>query len=301
MPAILIGALAALCGTALEDDEAGGAGCRGVDVAIVRSHLPEGCSCPVGLNGVVGDGTKVLVVGHALPHGVVVVALAQHGHLHDGCLVALGYDGAVVDAGEEEVTVVDAVSTYGGAAGGLKDLGEVAVRVKLQDILHNGGVGRVGTEIDVVAEGDGHALELSLAACPYHLELACLAIVGDDVGTLADVVAQDVAVGHGINHGPESVHRHAGGARDGRAIEVDQRAGDVACGGDVDFVAAHGQSPGVAVLAVAAGDETVSLSLAPVGVGDLRHSIVAAFPESLSACCHWQGKHQSEEKFSHII
>ncbi len=157
------------------------------------------------------------------------------------------------------MVVIHAIGTHSGAASGLEDLGEVAVLVKFQNVLYDGGVGRVRTKIDIVAEGDSHTLELCLIASPNNLELACLTVVADDVGTLVDVVAHDVTVGHGINHSPESVHRHASRATDGFPIEIHQHTGNVAGCSDIDFIATLRQTPRVAVLTVATSDESVYL------------------------------------------
>ena len=216
---------------------------------------------------------EVAVVSHALPHRVVAVALAQHGHLRHQRLVALGHHLAVVGPGKEEVVVVDAVGAQRHRAHGLEDLGEVALRIELQDILCHGGVGRVGAEVDVVAEGDGHAEGHRGLGGIDDAELSRGAVVGDDVGALAVVVARNVAVGDSVNQRPEGVERDAAVA-ERRGVHVDQHAGDVAGGGDVDVVAAQGHAPGVAVLAVAALDESVHLSLAAVGVRYFLHGVV---------------------------
>ena len=160
------------------------------------------------------------------------------------------------------MVIVDTVGAHGCCASGFVHFSEVAVLVELQDILLNGLVGRVGAEVNVVAEGDSHALVFGKIACPYHLELASLAVVADDVCALTHVVAHNIAVGNGIYHGPEGIHRYARGSRNLRAIDVDQRTGYVSSRGNVDLVPASGQSPCVTVLSVAAGNEPVDLALA---------------------------------------
>ena len=123
-----------------------------------RGQLPEGSTSPTALDGVVGYVAKVLVVGHEVPLGVVLVALADDSHLSNRLRIALGHYGAGISAGKEQMVVIDAVGTHGcGARGGI-DLGEVTVLVELQDVLLNALVGRVGAEIDIVAEGDCHAV-----------------------------------------------------------------------------------------------------------------------------------------------
>ena len=192
------------------------------------------------------------------------------------------------------MVVIDAVGTHGCCASGGIDLGEVTVLVEFQDVLLNALIGRVGTEIDIVAVCHSHTLILSRATGPYRSELARLTVVGDDIGTLVNIVAIDVAIDKGVDHGPERVHRHARSSRDLRAIHVDQCVGDVAGSGDIDLVAESGQSPCVAVFAIAARGESVGLSLAPVGVGNLRNGVAVVVPHFLCRSHQWQ-KGQSEK------
>ena len=159
------------------------------------------------------------------------------------------------------MTVILAIGPQRNRTHGLEHLGEIALRVKLEDVLRHSGVGRVGAEVDIVAKGHRHAEVDGALGCIDHLELARLAIVADDVRALVGVVAGNVTIGHSINHCPECVERDAGCGKL-RAIHVDQRTGDVAGGGNVNLVAAHGQTPCVAVLTVAAGNQAIDLALA---------------------------------------
>ena len=107
------------------------------------------------------------------------------------------------------MVVVFAVGAHGGGASSLEHLGEVSFLVEFQNVLLHTLVGGIGTEIDVVAEGEGISLIDTRFGSIDHTKLARLAVVGDDIGPLVHVVAHDVAVGHSVNHGPEGIHRHA--------------------------------------------------------------------------------------------
>ena len=200
MPAVIVGTLAFLCGTTFEDNKTCRAGSRGIDVALVAGQLPERSTGPAGLDVIKRYVAKVAVVGYQVPLGVVLVALTDDSHLGIRLRVALGYYGAGIGTGEVQMVIIDAVGAHRSSTGGGVHLAEVTLFVELQNILLNALVGRIGSEIDIVAVGQGHTLIFTGTTSPHRSELTCLAVVGDDVGALVDIVTIDVAIEKGVDH-----------------------------------------------------------------------------------------------------
>ena len=104
-----------------EDNEALCAGRRSIDIAIVRSQFPDGTTSPTAHDFVVRHHAKILVIGHAFPHRVIIITLAHHSHLggiagyfackHVHQQLHLVYLRAVVGTCKKEVAVVLTVGT----------------------------------------------------------------------------------------------------------------------------------------------------------------------------------------------
>ena len=282
IPTILVGSLTAGSRMSAEDDEALCAGCCGVDVAVVCGQFPDGAASPTAHDFVIGNHAEVLVVGHALPHRVVIVALAHHSHLdriarnlpceHVHQQLRLVNLRAVVGTSKEEMTVILTVGTQRDGVLGCENLRKLTLSIQLQDVLLSVRIGAIGAEIDVVAIGDSHAVIDARLASIDHTEVARLTVVLNDVGTLVGVVAGNVAIIYGINELPEVVKTHAAGSKI-RSIQIDQRTCNIACRSNVDVVATHRHTPCIAVFTVTARHQTVHLSLCSVRIRYPLHRV----------------------------
>ena len=304
VPAVGVGALAALGETALVDSEAGGVGDDGVEPVVVAHKVIE-LVAHAGVLGV-GVGLEIPVIGDVVAEGHVLAGTAvgiimlvlhlgdEEGHVTILVLVVfpdLQVAGAaaevlhaVIDAAGPETVVLD-VGAGGILAGHIGHSGPVVLIHPDQEDV----VVAVGTEVEVAVllhhAAEGAALRLGgdglqLLGHLQDLGLPGLGIHPDDLGDevlVAELgVVRQLAVGEEVEDAVELVHvllaagvdAEAGGHPAHGAVGLPGDIGPVAA--DVEVVAPLGHGPGVAVQAVRAVDDAVILPGLGGGVADLH-------------------------------
>ena len=304
VPAVGVGALAALGGTALVDSEAGGVGDDGVEPVVVAHKVIE-LVAHAGVLGV-GVGLEIPVIGDVVAEGHVLAGTAvgiitlvlhlgdEEGHVTILVLVlfpelqvagaAAEVLHAAIDAAGPETVVLD-VGAGGILAGHIGHSGPVVLIHPDQEDV----VVAVGTEVEVAVllhhAAEGAALRLGgdglqLLGHLQDLGLPGLGIHPDDLGDevlVAELgVVRQLAVGEEVEDAVELVHvllaagvdAEAGGHPAHGAVGLPGDIGPVAA--DVEVVAPLGHGPGVAVQAVRAVDDAVILPGLGGGVADLH-------------------------------